>query len=200
MALENGMSMGDVLALTKGGNDGLFGGNVGGILAIIIVFILLFGGGGYGWGNNNPNAVTQATLQTGDLYSALVAQDANGNIRSGFSDVLNGQCRINDAILTAQYGDQIAFNNGINSVNTNLNSGFDNVSSAINNLGYQMSQMCCDIKTQMLQDKYETTQNSLNQAQNTISNQAQSAYLLGQLGRYVTNPPIPPIPFGATLA
>lgn len=29
MALENGMSMGDVLALTKGGNDGLFGGNVG---------------------------------------------------------------------------------------------------------------------------------------------------------------------------
>lgn len=71
MALENGMSMGDVLALTKGGNDGLFGGNVGGILAIIIVFILLFGGGGYGWGNNNPNAVTQATLQTGDLYSCI---------------------------------------------------------------------------------------------------------------------------------
>lgn len=199
MALENsGLSASDVLALTKDG-DGLFGGNVGGILAIIIVFILLFGGGnGFGWNNGYNNAV-QATLQTGDLYSALVAQDVNGNIRNGFTDLANGQCDISKSILTAQYEDQIAFNNGINSINSNLCNGFFGVAQSINDLSHQMESMCCDVKTTILQGRYEDAQNALIQAQNTISNQAQSAYILSQLGRYVSNPPVPVIN-GTTLA
>ena len=199
MALENsGLSASDVLALTKDG-DGLFGGNVGGILAIIIVFILLFGGNGFGnWGNGYNNGVYQAT-QNADLYSALVTQDINGNIRTGFSDVNNGICSIEKSILTAQYEDQLAFNNGINSVNNNLCSGFFTVNQSINNLAHQMENMCCDIKTTLLQGRYEDAQNALNQAQNTISNQAQSAYILSQLGRYVSNPPVPMIN-GTTLA
>ena len=196
MALENsGLSASDVLALTKDG-DGLFGGNVGGILAIIIVFILLFGGNGFGWGNNGA---VQATLQTGDLYSALVAQDVNGNIRSGFMDLANGQCDISKSILTAQYTDQLAFNNGINSINSNLCSGFFGVTQSINDLAHQMESMCCDVKTTILQGRYEDAQNALIQAQNTISDQAQSAYILSQLGRYVSNPPVPVIN-GTTLA
>lgn len=196
MALENsGLSASDVLALTKDG-DGLFGGNVGGILAIIIVFILLFGGNGFGWGNNGA---VQATLQTGDLYSALVAQDVNGNIRNGFTDLANGQCDISKSILTAQYEDQIAFNNGINSINSNLCNGFFGVAQSINDLSHQMESMCCDVKTTILQGRYEDAQNALIQAQNTISNQAQSAYILSQLGRYVSNPPVPVIN-GTTLA
>ena len=196
MALENsGLSASDVLALTKDG-DGLFGGNVGGILAIIIVFILLFGGNGFGWGGNGA---VQATLQTGDLYSALVAQDVNGNIRNGFTDLANGQCDISKAILTAQYTDQLAFNNGINSINNNLFGGFSGVTQSINDLAHQMESMCCDIKTTLLQGRYEDAQNALNQAQNTISNQAQSAYILSQLGRYVSNPPVPMVN-GTTLA
>ncbi len=199
MALENsGLSASDVLALTKDG-DGLFGGNVGGILAIIIVFILLFGGNGFGgWGNGYNNGAYQAT-QNADLYSALVAQDVNGNIRTGFSDVSNGICSIEKSILTAQYEDQLAFNNGINSVNNNLCNGFFTVNQSINDLAHQMETMCCDIKTTLLQGRYEDAQNALNQAQNTISNQAQSAYILSQLGRYVSNPPVP-IMNGTTLA
>lgn len=198
MALENGsgMTVADALALTRG-DDGLFGGNVGGILAIIIVFILLFGGNGFGWGGNN--GAVQATLQTGDLYSALVAQDVNGNIRNGFTDLANGQCDISKSILTAQYEDQIAFNNGINSINGNLCSGFAGVNQSINDLAHQMESMCCDIKTTLLQGRYEDAQNALNQAQNTISNQAQTAYILSQLGRYVSNPPVPMIN-GTTVA
>lgn len=197
MALENGgLSASDVLALTKDG-DGLFGGNVGGILAIIIVFILLFGGNGFGWGGNN--GAVQATLQTGDLYSALVAQDVNGNIRNGFTDLANGQCDISKAILTAQYEDQLAFNSGINSINSNLCSGFFGVTQSINDLAHQMESMCCDVKTTILQGRYEDAQSALLQAQNTISNQAQSAYILSQLGRYVSNPPVPVIN-GTTLA
>lgn len=198
MAMEgNGLSIADALALSDKGADGLFGGNVGGILAIIIVFILLFGGNGAWGGFNNA---TQATLQTADLYSALVAQDVNANIRTGFSDVGNSQCEIEKSILNAQYGDQLAMNNGFNGVNANLNNGFSGVTQAINDLAHQMSSMCCDIKTTMLQSRYEDAQNALNQAQNTISNQAQSAYILGQIGRYVTNPPVPPMFGGATIA
>lgn len=197
MALENsGLSASDVLALTKDG-DGLFGGNVGGILAIIIVFILLFGGNGFGWGGNN--GAVQATLQTGDLYSALVAQDVNGNIRNGFTDLANGQCDISKSILTAQYEDQLAFNSGVNSINSNLCSGFFGVTQSINDLAHQMESMCCDVKTTILQGRYEDAQSALLQAQNTISNQAQSAYILSQLGRYVSNPPVPVIN-GTTLA
>lgn len=199
MAMENsGMSAGDILALTRNNNDGLFGGDVGGILAIIIVFILLFGGGGNGWFGNN--SATQATLQTADLYSALVAQDVNANIRNGFTNNDNGQCAIEKSILNAQYSDQLAMNQGFNSVNANLNNGFMSVNNSINDLAHQMESMCCDIKTTLLQGRYEDAQNALIQAQNQIVNQQQSAYILGQLGRYVSNPPVPPLTFGTTIA
>lgn len=47
MAMDNGLSIGDALALTKNNDDngGFLSGGAGGILALIIVFILLFGGG-----------------------------------------------------------------------------------------------------------------------------------------------------------
>lgn len=203
MAMEN-LSASDVLALTnKSNNDGLFGGNVGGILAIIIVFILIFGGGngGFGWGNNNGALVANA-VQTSDLYSALFAQDTNGVIRTGFLDVANKQANINDAILTTQYTDQLAMNNGFNSVNSNLNTGFMGVSQAINDLSHQMTEMCCDLKTTYLQGRYDDSQTALTQARNVITNQAQTQEILSTLGRYVQNPPVPfPVStFGTTIA
>lgn len=56
---------------------------------------------------------------------------------------------------------------------------------AIADLGYRMDKCCCEIKTQMLQDKLESTQSDLFAARTDISNAAQSQYLLGQLGRFV---------------
>ena len=42
---NTGMSAADVLALTRGTDNGLFGSSMG-IFSLIIIFILLFGGNG----------------------------------------------------------------------------------------------------------------------------------------------------------
>ena len=72
-----------------------------------------------------------------------------------------------------------------NSNLVNAIQGFNAVNQQIADLGYRMDKCCCEIKTQMLQDKLESTQSDLFAARTDISNAAQSQYLLGQLGRFV---------------
>ena len=77
--------------------------------------------------------------------------------------------------------------------NTNLINaiqGFNQVNISIQNLMPKMESCCCDIKTQMLQDKYEALENLYRNAQNDLSNAAQSQYILNALGRFVAYPPV----------
>ena len=63
--------------------------------------------------------------------------------------------------------------------------GFNQVSQQISDLGYRMDKCCCDIKTQLLQDKLDDSQAKLVALQGEVSNANQSQYLLSQLGRFV---------------
>ena len=81
---------------------------------------------------------------------------------------------------------------GFHGVDNALCAGFNAVNQNINNLSYQMQQCCCDLKTTMLQDKYDQVLRELNQAQGVIANTSQSQYILGQLGRYYTMPSVNP--------
>ena len=80
MDSNTGMSAADVLALTRGNDNGLFGGTAGtmGIFALIIIFILLFGGNGGLWGNNNS---TQTALGMADLQNSLYFQSQDATLR-----------------------------------------------------------------------------------------------------------------------
>ena len=50
--MENsGLSASDVLALTRSGDDGMFGG-IGGFI-LLFIFLLAINGGGFGFGNGN---------------------------------------------------------------------------------------------------------------------------------------------------
>ena len=49
----------------------------------------------------------------------------------------------------------------------------------------KMDSCCCEIKTQMLQNRYEDERARNVALQNEISNYQQSQYLLGQTGRWV---------------
>ena len=72
--------------------------------------------------------------------------------------------------------------------NTNLVNaiqGFNTVNQQIADLGYRMDKCCCEIKTQMLQDKYDAAQADLVALRGDVSNANQSQYLLSQLGRFV---------------
>lgn len=99
----------------------------------------------------------------------------------------------------------MAMMNGFNNVNSSLCQGFGGVQESINNLSHQMEQCCCNLKTQMMQDKYDALKTQYDQSLQAISNSVQTHNILSQLGRYYTNPPYYPqygtyYPAGATVA
>lgn len=201
MAMDGSLSAGDILALTGDRNgDGLFGGNAGGILALIIVFILLFNNGGLGGWGNRENVATQGEVQR--------SFDTN-TIINKLDGITNGLC---DGFY--------ATNNSINGVNMNTMQGFNSVNQGINSLGYQMQQCCCENLRANDSLKYENAQNTcaivnaihadgeatralmqantvqelrdkLQERDNTISNFVQTNSILSNLGRYVINPACP---------
>ena len=70
----------------------------------------------------------------------------------------------------------------------NVVQGFNAISSAIAGLSTQLGTCCCDIKSTLLQDKYDAALRELAKAQNEATNAAQSAYLLSVMGKWVANP------------
>lgn len=112
MAMDNGMSLADIMAVS--GNkqcDSLFGGN--GILALIVIFILLFGNGGFGFGGNRG-------------AEAVNIQD---QIRSGFD---------NNTIVNKLDG----LGNGLSDIGYAQLNGFNGVGTAIADLGYKTQACC----------------------------------------------------------
>lgn len=194
MAMENGLGVADVVALSRD-NEGLFGGNGGSVLALIIVFILIFGNGGFGWGGNNgfyaPQYATQADVQRGFDTNTIV------NKLDGIS---NGICSLGY--------DQLGVMNGIN---TNIMQSANGINGGITELGYKFQQCCCeslrnddkntrDILEAIKEDGQATraliTDNEMNRlrtdlqsAQLTLANASQTQNILNTLGRFVTNPP-----------
>ena len=138
--------------------------------------ILILLGGGNLFGGNNGNYVTQAEMTAGLNNQATQYQLQQIGLSSANNNYETAQ------LINAQTNAMLQQNNTnlINAIQ-----GFNAVSQQISDLGYRMDKCCCDIKTQMLQDKLESTQSDLFAARTDISNAAQSQYLLGQLGRFV---------------
>lgn len=200
MALENGLTASDIMALTKD-NDGVFGGGAGGILALIIVFILIFGGNNGMWGNRGYGYEQYATQQ-----GVQNAFDTN-TIVNKLDGIANGLC--DSGYANAQL---------INGVEKSVMQSANNIGGGITELGYQMKDCCCttqrnidsvkfdaqintrDILEAICRDGRETRalindnemqrlRTDLQSAQLTLANANQTQNLLGALGRYVTNPP-----------
>ena len=184
------MTLSDIAAvMPKNTNgDGFLEGN--GII-ILILFFLIFGFGGNGWGNNQGQANTQADLQRGfDTQAILSKLDG---ITNGLCDTAYENARLIEqntvSNLQGFNSTQTAMLQGFNGVGTTLNQGFNSVQASINDLSHQMEQCCCNLKTQMMQDKYDELSRDYDQALAAVSNTAQTQNILNSLGRYVTNPP-----------
>ena len=164
------------LALLDNRND-MFGG--GGAFFWIFALLVLAGGGfGFGGGGRGPmpdvatkefvqDAVNNQATQTG-LRDVLLSS-ANNNYET--AQLINGQT---NALMQQGYAYQLS-----------AEQRFSALQQQIAELGYHMDQCCCEIKTQMLQDRLNDTQAALVAAQGSISNANQSQYILGQLGRFV---------------
>lgn len=173
---ENGLSAGDLLALTKD-NDGFLEGN--GII-VLILFLLMFSGGFGGFGNNNRgNCATQQDVNSGFQFA---------QVDNGIRGLERGICDLGYASLnqTNQLGAQIAqsafqakeccceTNRNIDAVRYEAAKNTCDITTAIHNEAEQTRQLITANVMQELRD-----QNTAYQLQ--LSNQAQTANLINQL-------------------
>lgn len=178
--MENGLSTGD-LALMKDGNG--FGSN-GGLIFILAIFFLMFGMGGINRGPMiDPNAATQDQVNQGFMNQQLqqiALSSANNNYETArlISEQTNAMQQQNNTNL-------INAIQGFNQVNLNLQNQTNVLAQQIMALDAKLSSCCCDIKTQMLQNRYEDERAANVALRNDISNFQQSQYILGQTGRWV---------------
>lgn len=176
----DGLSNSDV-ALISDRNNGMFGGDG---MAFWIFALLFLNNGGFGAGGNG---VTNA-----DLNASQNAQTQQLQMQ-GLSDQL-AQNKFDLAqVVSAQTAELVAQNNA-NLVNAIQ--GFNNLGMQLTNqtnvLGQQlmamdakMSQCCCEIKTQMLEDRLADAQAKNVALQNDLSNARQTETILNNLGRFV---------------
>lgn len=164
----------------------------GGAWMWFLVLILLFSNG-TGFGNFDRGSIvygdTPAT--TTEVNNAVNQQSVNSKL-----DCIQG------AITSSAYENAALINGNSNMINASINNGFQGLSR-------QLSECCCDIKTQMLQDKYDDVRYQLEQANTAIANAVQTNNILGTMGRWYANQPFSfygsygtygAYPYGTTIA
>ena len=181
--MNEGLSSSDVALLSK--NDDMFG--EGGAWIFLLALFAMMGGGFGNWGGNNGGYATSAELQAGlanqsiqNQMTSLAVETANNNYET--ANLINAQT---NQILQQNNANLINAIQGFNAVSQTIMAGNASLAQAISDLGYHLDQCCCDIKTQMLQNRYDDKQAELVAAQGVISNANQSQYILSQLGRFV---------------
>ena len=173
-------------ALLSDRNDGMFGG--GGAFWVFAL-LLLFGGGFGGYGNRGPapdvatkefvqDAVSNQATQGG--IQQILLSSANNNYET--AQLINGQT---NALMQQNNTNLINAIQGFNSVVQAMQTGFSTLGQQIAQLGYHLDSCCCEIKTQMLQNRLDDANAALVAANGNISNYNQTQYILSQLGRFV---------------
>ena len=160
-------------ALLADRGDGMWGG--GGAFFWVFALLLLSGGGFGGFGNRG-DYVTQ-----GDLSTQLNQQTMTNQLNSLGVETANNNYET--AQLINNQTNQMLQQNNTNLINAIQ--GFNTVNQKIDQLSYHIDQCCCEIKTQMLQNRLDDANAALVAANNNISNANQSQYILSQLGRFV---------------
>ena len=151
-------------------------GNLGDWIGVFLIIAVLFGNGGlFGGGRENVqdainSAINNQTTQTG--LRDILLSSANNNYETAMQ--IAGQNLLNSQ------------QNAANQIN--VIQGFNAIQASLAGISSQLGSCCCEIKTQLLQDKYDNALRELAKAQADISNKTQSEYLLSVMGKWVANP------------
>lgn len=180
----DGLSNSDVALLADKNNGGFFGGDG---MAFWIFALLLLNNGGFGGYGGRGGYVTPS-----ELYDSQNQQTNAMELNGIAVEVANNKYETAN-LINAQTNQMLQQNNtnlinaiqGFNQVNQTIQNQTNVLSQQIQQLSAQMNSCCCEIKTQMLQDRLSDTQAKLVTAQNAIDNANQSQYILSQLGRFV---------------
>lgn len=156
-----------------------------------VAFLFLLGGGNGGlFGGRAPMGPPPATQQ--DVTEAVNNQSVQAQLNNlGIATANNNfetAKQFMDQNLSMQSQNNTNLINiiqGFNSVVQQMQAQNAQISQQIANLGFKMETCCCDIKTQMLQNRLDDANARIVQQQNEISNQQQTQTILNQLGRFV---------------
>lgn len=160
-------------------------------LGAFLIIAILFGGGLWG-GNRGPveNVATQEYVQSAinnqgvqNQLQQIALSSANNNYET--AQLINSQT---NAMLQQNNTNLINAIQGFNTVNQNMLTGFAGIQNSISQLGYHLDQCCCDIKTQMLQNRLDDANAALVAARGDISNAAQTQVILSTMGKWIANP------------
>lgn len=180
--MDTGLSNAEVALMASRDGNGNYGGGL-----LWFFALLLLAGGNWGLGNGGNT--------TTNLYEGLASQTTHAELGNLAMQIANGNYAtlnaINDqttAMLQQNSTNLINAIQGFNTVQQTIASQGAGISQQIQALSAQMASCCCEIKTQMLQDKLDATQAQLVIAQNNANNAQQSQYLLSVMGRWVANP------------
>lgn len=155
----------------------------------LIVLLGIFGGGFGGFGGGNAamaGLATTAEVQN-SINSAMAQQNAQNILLSSAnnnyetSQLISNQ---NMAMMNQQNSNLVNAIQGFNQISASVQGGFSNISAQIADLGYKLENCCCGIKTMMLENRLQDAQTALLTSQTTNAINAQSQYLLSQLGTY----------------
>lgn len=177
--MENsGLSASDVLALTRGSDDGFGFGGVGGFI-LLFIFLMAIGGNGFGFGNNNGN------FALADIQASLYNQTQDANARA----LAQGQCNLTDTILNANYNNLLASKD----TQYQISNSTASLSNQIANQTIAMQNMFQEAQIRELSDKLQTTRDMLSNANqtavltNAINDQTNT--ILNSLGKWRAYPP-----------
>lgn len=144
--MTNGYDLSDIAAVTRGENNGFFGGNNG--WWIILLFLFGFGGGGFGWGNRDMNYATQTDVRAAVDQQTLISK--LDQLTYGLAD--------------STYSLSNTMTNGFHGVdNAICNLGYQN-QMGMNNLSRQFSDCCCETQRLLERGFADTNYNLATQA------------------------------------
>ena len=150
-------------------------GSFGEWIGLIIVVAILFNNGSGIFGGGNTQA---------EINAAINNQTTQNSLR----DVLLSSAN-NNYETAMQIAGQNLLNSQQNAANQiNVIQGFNQIQSALAGISSQLSACCCDLKSTLLQNRYEDVVRENNRLLADKSNADQSAYLLSVMGKWVANP------------
>ena len=168
------------LALMK--DDGFGGSNS--FLWIFALLILMFGGGGFGFGGPRgpmPAGADQVSQGfTNQQLQQIALSSANNNYET--AQLINAQT---NTLMQQNNTNLVNAIQGFNAVNVGIQNQTNVLAQQIMALQAKLDSCCCEIKTQMLQNRYEDERANNVALRNDISNYNQTQFILGQTGRWV---------------
>ena len=144
--MGDGMSIADVMALSKdGGEAGSFGGSTW-IWVFFLFFLLAWGGGGLFGGRDGQVGVNspagQGALTRAELYEGLTSQNIQGDIQGVASASNTGFSNLGYSTLEGFNQVQMGTMQGFNQTQMRMMQGFNGINMDIAQLGFNM-QNCC---------------------------------------------------------